>query len=76
MLSYSCKYLDDKNGYNSRLMLKKSARSDSKNKTKILKNIRFLIKIKCIKGLRHKLGFPVRGQRTRTNAKTVKKFHK
>jgi small subunit ribosomal protein S13 len=31
-----------------------------------------LIDIGCYKGLRHRLGLPVRGQRTRTNARTRK----
>jgi small subunit ribosomal protein S13 len=28
--------------------------------------------IKCYRGIRHRLGLPVRGQRTRTNARTRK----
>jgi ribosomal protein S13 len=39
-----------------------------------LDNIKRLIKIGCYRGSRHKLGYPVRGQRTRSNAKTVCKF--
>lgn len=35
-------------------------------------NIKRLIDIGCYRGLRHKLGLPVRGQRTRTNARTRK----
>lgn len=35
-------------------------------------NIRRLIEIGCYRGIRHKLGLPVRGQRTRTNARTRK----
>ncbi len=31
-----------------------------------------LIKINCYRGIRHRIGLPVRGQRTRTNARTVK----
>jgi len=34
--------------------------------------ISFLSKIKTYKGIRHRLGYPVRGQRTHTNAKTKK----
>ena len=34
--------------------------------------INFLTKIKTYKGVRHKLKYPVRGQRTHTNAKTKK----
>jgi small subunit ribosomal protein S13 len=31
-------------------------------------------KINCYRGMRHKLGLPVRGQRTHTNAKTVRRL--
>lgn len=36
-------------------------------------NIKRLKDIKCYRGMRHRLSLPVRGQRTRTNAKTRKK---
>ena len=35
-------------------------------------NIKRLIDLGCYRGLRHKRGLPVRGQRTRTNARTRK----
>ena len=35
-------------------------------------NIRRLIDIGCYRGLRHRRGMPVRGQRTQTNARTRK----
>jgi small subunit ribosomal protein S13 len=35
-------------------------------------NIGRLREIKCYRGVRHRLGLPVRGQRTRTNARTRK----
>jgi small subunit ribosomal protein S13 len=35
-------------------------------------NIKRLIGIHCYRGQRHRLGLPVRGQRTRTNARTRK----
>jgi len=35
-------------------------------------NIQRLIAIGCYRGLRHKMGLPVRGQRTRSNARTRK----
>ena len=35
-------------------------------------NIARLKEIKCYRGLRHRMGLPVRGQRTRTNARTRK----
>jgi len=36
------------------------------------RNIKRLQDIRCYRGLRHKLGLPVRGQRTRHNARTRK----
>lgn len=35
-------------------------------------NVKRLMDIGCYRGLRHRLGLPVRGQRTRTNARTRK----
>ena len=35
-------------------------------------NIKRLINIHCYRGSRHRLGLPVRGQRTRTNSRTRK----
>jgi len=39
----------------------------------VLMNIRKLIDMGCYRGIRHVKGLPVRGQQTRTNAKTRKK---
>jgi len=39
---------------------------------KIQMDIRRLIEIGCYRGIRHRLGRPVRGQRTHTNARTRK----
>lgn len=38
----------------------------------VRQNIKRLIDIGCYRGLRHKMGLPVRGQRTRSNARTRK----
>ena len=38
----------------------------------VMQNIARLKEIKCYRGLRHMRGLPVRGQRTRTNARTRK----
>ena len=35
-------------------------------------NIKHLMEINCYRGIRHKKGLPVRGQRTKTNARTRK----
>ncbi len=39
----------------------------------VSKRIEYLKLIKTYRGIRHRKGLPVRGQRTHTNAKTVKK---
>ncbi len=41
-------------------------------KAEINMNIKRLIDINCYRGMRHRMGLPVRGQRTRTNARTRK----
>ncbi len=41
-------------------------------KREISSNINRLINIGCYRGIRHKKGLPVRGQRTRSNARTRK----
>jgi len=38
----------------------------------IVRNVKRLQEIRCYRGIRHKLGLPVRGQRTRRNAHTRK----
>jgi len=38
----------------------------------ISQNIKRLIEINCYRGIRHRRGLPVRGQRTKTNARTRK----
>ena len=35
-------------------------------------NIKRLMEIRCYRGLRHRMGLPVRGQRSKTNARTRK----
>ncbi|GIV40359.1 MAG: 30S ribosomal protein S13 [Thermonema sp.] len=41
-------------------------------KSEVQLNIKRLMDIGCYRGLRHRKGLPVRGQRTRTNARTRK----
>lgn len=41
-------------------------------RTEITMNIKRLMDIGCYRGLRHRRGLPVHGQRTRTNARTRK----
>jgi len=41
-------------------------------RTEVQMNIKRLMDIGCYRGIRHRKGLPVRGQRTRTNARTRK----
>lgn len=52
----------------------KGIKTAKKLKMVVKNNIDFNINIKNYIGTRHKLRYPVRGQRTHTNAKTKKRF--
>jgi small subunit ribosomal protein S13 len=41
-------------------------------RSEVMSNIKRLIDIGCYRGFRHKLGLPVRGQKTKSNARTRK----
>lgn len=41
-------------------------------RAEIQQNIKRLVEIGCYRGIRHQVGLPVRGQRTRSNARTRK----
>ena len=41
-------------------------------KREMLSNVKRLREIKCHRGVRHSKGLPVRGQRTKTNSRTVR----
>ena len=47
-------------------------RNEGDLRREVALNIRRLMEIGCYRGIRHKRGLPVRGQRTRTNARTRK----
>jgi len=50
----------------------KNFKVEGELRAEIAENIKRLIDIRCYRGLRHLRGLPVRGQRTRTNARTRK----
>lgn len=52
--------------------IEKNYKVEGDLRTEIKLNIKRLIDIGCYRGIRHKKGLPVRGQRTRTNARTRK----
>lgn len=53
-------------------VLQKDYKVEGDLRREISQNIKRLIGIGCYKGIRHKKGLPVRGQRTHTNARTRK----
>ena len=55
-----------------RQVLDNDYRVEGRLRTEIALNIKRLMDIGCYRGLRHRRGLPVRGQRTRTNARTRK----
>lgn len=52
--------------------IEKNYKVEGDLRREVAMNIKRLIDIGCYRGLRHRRGLPVRGQRTRTNARTRK----
>lgn len=61
---------DDLN--NLRRVIENDYRVEGRLRTELSLNQKRLMDIGCYRGLRHRRGLPVRGQRTRTNARTRK----
>jgi len=55
-----------------RRIIEETYKVEGEKKSEIRQNINRLKDIKCYRGIRHRQGLPVRGQRTRTNARTRK----
>jgi small subunit ribosomal protein S13 len=55
-----------------REVIEKELKVEGELKREVSLNIKRLIEIGCYRGRRHRLGLPVRGQRTKTNARTRK----
>jgi small subunit ribosomal protein S13 len=55
-----------------RKVLESDYKVEGRLRTEVALNIKRLMDIGCYRGLRHRRGLPVRGQRTRTNARTRK----
>ncbi|GAA0716154.1 30S ribosomal protein S13 [Clostridium malenominatum] len=52
--------------------INKNVRVEGDLKREIALDIKRLVEIGCYRGIRHRRGLPVRGQRTKTNARTRK----
>ncbi|HCC67997.1 TPA: 30S ribosomal protein S13 [Patescibacteria group bacterium] len=55
-----------------RIYIDKNIQAEGELRQKVFRDIKRLKDIRCYRGVRHKLGLPVRGQRTRHNARTRK----
>ena len=55
-----------------RQVIERDFRVEGALRTETAMNIKRLMDIGCYRGIRHRRGLPVRGQRTRTNARTKK----
>ena len=52
--------------------IERNHRVEGALRTEVAMNIKRLMDLGCYRGVRHRRGLPVRGQRTRTNARTRK----
>ena len=64
--------LEDEEITNLRKVLEEEGQVEGDLRKEISMNIRRLMEIGCYRGLRHRRGLPVRGQRTHTNSRTRK----
>ena len=64
--------LDDDDVNRLRRAIESSFKVEGALRTEVSMNIKRLMDIGCYRGLRHRRGLPVRGQRTHTNARTKK----
>ncbi|MFC1809476.1 30S ribosomal protein S13 [Candidatus Omnitrophota bacterium] len=66
------KDLTDKDVSDIAAVIQKDVKTEGDLRREVTQNIKRLMDIGCYRGLRHRRGLPVRGQRTNTNARTRK----
>lgn len=66
------KDLSDEDVAKLREYIDKNAMVEGDLRRTVALNIKRLVEIGCYRGIRHRKGLPVRGQRTKTNARTCK----
>ncbi len=64
--------LDDDELQRIRVVVDENYRVEGDLRREVMANVKRLMDLGCYRGLRHRKGLPVRGQRTRTNARTRK----
>jgi len=66
------KDLSDEDGNKIREYVEKKIRVEGELKHEVRSNVKRLKEVGCYRGIRHQKGLPVRGQRTKTNNRTVR----
>jgi len=66
------KDLDEKELTLIRREIEENYKIEGSLRVEVSADIKRLVEINCYRGIRHKMGLPVRGQRTHTNARTRK----
>ncbi|MDZ4385099.1 MAG: 30S ribosomal protein S13, partial [Candidatus Moranbacteria bacterium] len=66
------KDLSEADGNRIRDYVEKTVRVEGELKHEVRTNIKRLKEVGCYRGIRHQRGLPVRGQRTKTNNRTVR----
>lgn len=66
------KSLTDEQVNQLRMLIEKDFRVEGNLRRDVLSNIKRMKEIKCYRGTRHAKGLPARGQRTKTNNRTVR----
>ena len=64
--------MDDEEVKKIRTNIQQNYKVEGSLKAEVNMNIKRLVDINCYRGMRHKMGLPVNGQRTRTNARIRK----
>jgi len=64
--------LDEKEENSLRQIIEKMYRVEGELRRMVFQNIKILKAINCYRGSRHKRNLPVRGQRTKTNSRSVR----
>lgn len=64
--------LDEKEENSLRQIIEKMYRVEGELRRMVFQNIKILKEINCYRGNRHKRNLPVRGQRTKTNSRSVR----
>ncbi len=71
-VSMKIEHLSDADLIQLREVIEREYRVEGDLRREVAQNVKMLMDIGCYRGLRHRRGLPVRGQRTHTNARTRK----